>query len=78
MQEVIYRATERQPRNRYSNASDFASDLMNLDRIKIVHRPEQLTGESAVVPPYKRVALLLATAALPVAMFGLLLCFARR
>jgi eukaryotic-like serine/threonine-protein kinase len=78
LQEVIYRATERQPRNRYSNASDFASDLMNLDRIKIVHRPEQLTGESAVVPRWKRVALLLAIAALPVAIFGLLLYFARR
>jgi serine/threonine-protein kinase len=78
LQEVIYRAIERQPKNRYGNAHDFASDLANLERVKVAHRQEQHIGEKALVPRWGRVALLLAIAALPVIIFGLLLYVARR
>ena len=78
LQEVIYRAIERQAKNRYSNARDFASDLENLDRVQVAHRPEQRVADGALAPGWRRVALLIAIAALPVVIFGLLLYVARR
>jgi len=78
LQEVIYRALEREPKDRYANAHEFSSDLANLDSVKVARRPELQTAQKTPVPAWKRVALLLAIAALPVAIFGLLLYFARR
>jgi serine/threonine-protein kinase len=78
LQEVIYRAIERQPKNRYGNARDFAFDLANLERVKVAHRPEQSTGEMAAPSRWRRVTLVLAIAGLPVVIFGLLLYIARR
>jgi serine/threonine protein kinase len=40
LQEVIYRAIERDPKNRYPKARDFASDLQHLDRVGVEDRPE--------------------------------------
>jgi len=40
LQEVIYRALERDPRNRYARAHDFAHDLRHLDRVGVEDRPE--------------------------------------
>ena len=78
LQEVIYRALEREPKNRYANAHDFASDLANLDRVEVARRPELRIGQKRSMPRWQRAALLLAIAALPVVIFLLLLYFARR
>jgi serine/threonine protein kinase len=40
LQEVIYRALERDPRNRYAKASEFARDLEHLDQVGVENRPE--------------------------------------
>jgi len=40
LQEVIYRALERDPKNRYAKASDFAHDLQHLDEVGVEDRPE--------------------------------------
>jgi serine/threonine-protein kinase len=40
LQEVLYRALEKDPRNRYARARDFAHDLQHLDQIGIEERPE--------------------------------------
>ena len=40
LQEVLYRALERDPKNRYARASEFAHDLQHLDEIGIEDRPE--------------------------------------
>src|SRR5258708_39194846 len=40
LQEVIYRALERDPQNRYATAQDFAKDLQNLDAVGVAARPE--------------------------------------
>jgi serine/threonine-protein kinase len=40
LQEVIYRALERDPRNRYAKASEFAHDLRHLEEVGIENRPE--------------------------------------
>ena len=40
LQEVIYRALERDPSNRYAKASEFAHDLEHLDEVGVEDRPE--------------------------------------
>jgi serine/threonine protein kinase len=40
LQEVIYRAMERDPKNRYANAREFARDLQHLDQVGVEDRPE--------------------------------------
>lgn len=41
LQEVLYRALEREPRNRYPHARALISDLENLDKVGVdAHRPE--------------------------------------
>lgn len=40
LQEVLYRALERDPKNRYPNARDFAHDLQHLDQVGVEDRPE--------------------------------------
>jgi serine/threonine-protein kinase len=40
LQEVIYRALERDPKNRYAKASEFAWDLKHLDQVGVEDRVE--------------------------------------
>jgi eukaryotic-like serine/threonine-protein kinase len=40
LQEVLYRALERDPKNRYARANDFAHDLQHLDQVGVEDRPE--------------------------------------
>jgi serine/threonine protein kinase len=40
LQEVLYRALERDPKNRYPHARDFAQDLKHLDTVGVEDRPE--------------------------------------
>lgn len=40
MQEVLYRALERDPRNRYATAREFARDLQHLDQVGVADRAE--------------------------------------
>ncbi len=40
LQEVLYRALERDPRNRYAKASNFAWDLQHLDQVGVENRDE--------------------------------------
>jgi len=40
LQEILYRALERDPRNRYANAHDFAWDLEHMDQVGVEDRPE--------------------------------------
>jgi len=78
LQEVIYRALEREAKDRYANAHEFSSDLANLDSVKVVRRPGPQPLQKATAPAWKRVILFVGIAALPVVIFALLLYFARR
>jgi serine/threonine protein kinase len=40
MQEILYRALERDPRNRYAKAHEFAWDLAHVDEVGVEDRPE--------------------------------------
>lgn len=78
LQEVIYRAIERDPKNRYPNAHEFASDLSHLDQIGVADRPELKDWKKRRTPWVRRILFYIAMALIPVVVFGLLLYFARR
>ena len=77
LQEVIYRALERDPRNRYPNARGFISDLEHLDKVGVADRPELTNWKhrrNSRSPNF--LILLVALAAIPI-IFVLLLYAAR-
>jgi serine/threonine protein kinase len=78
LQEVIYRALEREHRNRYATAHDFARDLEHLDQVGIVERPELKDREKQRTAGMRRVLLYGAIMLVPILIFVLLLYFAHR
>lgn len=77
IQEILYRALERDPRNRYASPSEFAWDIAHQDRVGVEERAE-ITGWSRRRSPLKRRVLSYAALALiPVVLFSLLLLVAR-
>jgi serine/threonine protein kinase len=77
LQEVIYRAIEREPQNRYSTANEFAWDLEHLDQVGVADRPELLDWKKRRTPWLKRILFYVAMALIPIVIFGLLYFVAR-
>ena len=77
LQEVLYRALERDPRNRYLTAQEFAYDLEHLDEIGVEDRPELRNWKRRRSPWARRVALYVALGLLPIIIFALLLYVAK-
>jgi serine/threonine protein kinase len=77
MQEVLYRALERSPHNRYRNARDFAFDLEHLDQVGVEDRPEMHDWKRQRSPWARRIAMYVGLALIPVIIFGVLLYIAR-
>jgi serine/threonine-protein kinase len=77
LQEVLYRALEREPKNRYANARDFASDLGNVDQVRVAKRPELREWKKHPMPRWKRAMFFAAIAIIPIVIFSLLLYLAR-
>jgi serine/threonine-protein kinase len=76
LQEVICRATEREPRNRYASAHEFHTDLEHLDQVGPAHRPELAqSGEGGKV--LTKVLLYSAIIVIPVVLFVLMLLVSR-
>ena len=77
LQEVIYRALEREHKNRYANAHDFARDLEHLDQVGVADRSELKDWDKQRKSGLRRVLLYSAIALIPIAIFGLLFYIAR-
>lgn len=73
VQEIIYRALERQPRNRYANAVDFARDLRQPEHIGTIALGERSPVAKQPARNWRKVALYAAIAMIPLAIFALLL-----
>jgi len=78
LQEVIYRALERDPQNRYSTANEFAWDLEHLDQVGVAERPELRDWKHRKTPLARQILFYVAMALIPVVVFGLLLLIAKR
>jgi eukaryotic-like serine/threonine-protein kinase len=77
LQEIIYRALERDPKNRYGSAREFAWDLEHQDRVGVAERSELHDWKWRREPVSQRVMFYAFLAMIPVAVFGLLLYVAR-
>jgi eukaryotic-like serine/threonine-protein kinase len=78
LQEVIYRALERDPKNRYATAKEFAWDLEHLDQVGVADRPELRNWKQRRTPWVRRVLFYIMLALIPVVVFGLLFYFVKR
>jgi serine/threonine protein kinase len=79
LQEVIYRALERDPRNRYADASEFKWDLEHIDRIGVEEGREEIRDWRKRKSFFSRRIILYASLALiPVAVLLLMLLLAHR
>jgi serine/threonine protein kinase len=77
MQEIIYRALEREPGQRYPNAHEFAWDLEHQDQVGVADRSELRDWKKRRTPWLNKVLFYIAMALIPVVVFGVLLYVAR-
>ena len=77
LQEIIYRAIERDPKKRYSSAKEFVSDLEHPEQIGISDRPELRDWKRRRSPWPRKIAFYVMLALIPVVIFALLLYVAR-
>jgi serine/threonine protein kinase len=78
LQEVIYRALERDPKNRYPNAHEMAWDLEHLDQVGVAERLELRDWKKRRTPWLRRILFYIMLVLIPVVIFGLMFLFTRR
>jgi serine/threonine-protein kinase len=77
LQEILYRALERDPRNRYASAREFAWDLAHQDQVGVEERVEMTDWSRRRSALKRRVLSYAALGLIPLAVFSLLLLVAR-
>jgi serine/threonine protein kinase len=78
MQEIIYRAMEREPKNRYGSIRELAWDLQHPETVGVADRRELHDWKTQRNASSRRVWLYVALALLPLGIFALMLILARR
>jgi len=77
LQEIIYRAMERDPKNRYGSARELAWDLLHQDDVGVTDREELTTWKKRRSPWYRAALFYAMVALIPVVVFALLFYVAR-
>ena len=77
MQEIIYRAIERDPAKRYQSAREFAHDLQHREQVGVADREELTNWKTRRQPRTRQVLFYVAMAAIPVVIFAILLWVAK-
>jgi eukaryotic-like serine/threonine-protein kinase len=78
LQEIIYRAMEREPQNRYPTAREFAHDLAHPEEVGIADRAELTNWRERREPWQKKAMLYVGLAMIPIILFTLLIWAAKR
>jgi eukaryotic-like serine/threonine-protein kinase len=78
LQEIIYRALERDPKKRYASAHEFALDLEHPEKVGVADRPELRDWKRRRSPLARRILFYIMLALIPVVVFGLMLYIARQ
>jgi eukaryotic-like serine/threonine-protein kinase len=78
LQEIIYRAIERDPKNRYASAHEMALDLQHPDKVGVAERLELRDWKTRRTPWVQKLLFYIFLALIPVVIFGLMFYFARR
>jgi serine/threonine-protein kinase len=77
LQEIIYRALERDPSKRYPNAHEFALDLEHPEKVGVGDRLELTDWKRRRSPLGRRILFYIMLALIPVVVFGIMLWVAR-
>jgi serine/threonine-protein kinase len=77
LQEIIYRALERDPNKRYPNAHEFALDLRHPEKVGVADRAELTNWKQRRSPVARQILFYVMLALIPVVVFGLMLLLAR-
>jgi serine/threonine protein kinase len=72
LQEIIYRALERNPANRYASAREFANDLRNQEQVGVAERTELRDWRKRRTPWVKQAIYYVMLAMIPIVIFGLM------
>jgi serine/threonine-protein kinase len=78
LQEVLYRALERDPKNRYPTAHEFIHDLQHLDEVGVEDREELRNWERRKSHLSRKILYYGALALVPVAILLLMILIAHR
>lgn len=77
LQEIIYRAIEREPGNRYPNAHGFSLDLQHPEKVGVSEREELQNWKRRRSPRTRKLLFYVVLALIPIAVFALMLFVAR-
>jgi len=77
LQEIIYRALERDPNKRYPNMHEFALDLEHPEKVGVAERDELKNWKQRRSPTSRRILFYVMLFMIPVIIFGLMLFLAR-
>jgi serine/threonine-protein kinase len=77
LQEIIYRAMEREPAKRYPSAREFASDLEHQDKVGVADREELTNWKLRKQPRTRQVLFYVALALIPIVIFAIMLWVAK-
>jgi serine/threonine protein kinase len=78
LQEIIYRALERDPSKRYPNAHEFAMDLEHPEKVGVADRLELSQWQQRRSPLGRRILFYIMLALIPVIVFGFMLFISRQ
>jgi eukaryotic-like serine/threonine-protein kinase len=78
LQEVIYRALERDPKNRYATAHEFLHDLEHLDQVGVEDRDELKNWQRRKSHQARRILYYAGLAMIPIAVLLLMMLLAHR
>jgi serine/threonine-protein kinase len=78
LEEILYRALERDPRHRYATAHEMAWDLQNQDQVGVEERSVGQAGRGWRARMNAKVLLYTGLALVPMVLFGLMLLLAKR
>jgi eukaryotic-like serine/threonine-protein kinase len=78
LEEILYRALEREPRHRYATASEMAWELEHPDQVGVEDRGGQVVGRLGGVRVSRKALLYTGIALVPVVIFALMLLLAKR
>ncbi len=77
VQEIIYRAIERDPSKRYATAREFAHDLHNPSKVGVADREELTNWKVRRQPRTRQILFYVAMALIPIVIFAILLWVAK-
>ncbi|HZR28059.1 MAG TPA: serine/threonine-protein kinase [Terriglobales bacterium] len=77
LQEIIYRALERDPKKRYASAHEFAWDLEHQDQVGVADRPELRDWKQRRSPWLKKILFYIMLALIPIVIFALMFYVAK-